>query len=70
MNDIDDYDDRHKCRCGSGLHKYDLTDARGIFCTYVCEKCEAEKKAKYRPEIFTDYNYETSEPIEPDEDWL
>jgi hypothetical protein len=40
------------CRCGSELPRYDLTDAAGIFCCYVCEECEAEKKKKYRPEIF------------------
>lgn len=40
------------CRCGSELPRYDLTDAAGIFCTYVCEECEAEKKKKYRSEIF------------------
>jgi hypothetical protein len=59
-------DDIHKCMCGSGLHKYALYDARGIFCTYVCDKCEDSKAARYRPEIFTDSNYYCEEQIEFD----
>ena len=55
------------CSCGSGLQRYDLTDARGIFCTYVCEKCERAKAAGYRPEIFTDSQYEADEPIEAED---
>jgi len=53
-----------ECNCGSGLSKYDLTDARGIFVTYVCEKCEDEKAAPFRPEIFTNPGYHADEPIE------
>lgn len=53
-----------ECSCGSGLIRYDLTDARGIFCGYVCEKCEQEKMSGYRPEIFTDSSYEADELIE------
>lgn len=55
------------CPCGSGKDKYALNDARGIFCCYVCEDCEEEKKSHYRPEIFTDGNYEADEPIEPED---
>ena len=55
------------CSCGAGLFRRPLEDARGIFCTYVCDDCEAEKKAKFRPDIFTDNNYWTDEPIEEDE---
>lgn len=54
-----------KCPCGSGEFPHMLTDARGIFCGYVCSKCEAEKRQGYRPEIFTDGSYEADEPIEP-----
>jgi hypothetical protein len=46
------------CPCGSGLPRRELVDAAGIFCTFVCDKCEAEKRAKFRPQIFdagTDY---------------
>ena len=51
------------CMCGSGKERYALDDARGIFCCYVCEDCEAENKKKYRSDIFTDSNYEADEEI-------
>jgi hypothetical protein len=54
------------CRCGSGEPRYPLTDARGIFCTYVCVKCERQTRAGYRPEIFTDGTYWADEPIDDD----
>ncbi len=53
------------CSCGSGLKPYILYDARRIGCGYVCEECEEKVKSKYRPEIFTDPNYEVDEQIEP-----
>jgi len=56
------------CPCGSGEARRDLVDARGIFCTFVCDKCEEEKRKRYRPEIFTDAQYEHSEPID-EEEW-
>lgn len=56
------------CPCGSGKDRYELRDARGISCGYVCEDCEATKRAGYRPEIFTDPNYDADEPIEPEDD--
>ncbi len=62
---MEDYNEK-LCICGSNLPKYDLTDARGIFCTYVCEKCEDEKKSHYRQDIFTDSNYYADEQIEDD----
>lgn len=52
---------RRPCNCGSGLIHYPLIDARGIFCTYVCGACEKEKKAKYRPEIFENSQYEADD---------
>lgn len=54
------------CPCGSGEPSYPLEDARGIFCSYVCEACEEEVKGRYRPEIFEDSYYECQEPIEED----
>ena len=42
-----------------------LKDAYGIFCAYVCDKCERDKRAGFRPEIFTGL-YEADEPIEED----
>lgn len=44
-----------------------LVDARGIFCCYVCDACYEAKRARYRPDIFTDPNYWTDEPVEPEE---
>ena len=40
------------CMCGSGLARYELVDAAGTFCTYVCERCEAGARANYNPAIF------------------
>jgi len=54
------------CPCGSGEYRRELYDARGIFCTFICDQCEAEKRAKYRADIFTDSSYPTTEPIEED----
>jgi hypothetical protein len=42
----------------------ELLDARGIFCCYVCDECEVEKRAGFRPDIFTDPNYPTDEPVD------
>ena len=55
------------CPCGSGEYRRELYDARGIFCTFICDQCEAEKKrAEFRADIFTDPNYWHDEPIEED----
>ena len=40
------------CPCGSGLPRRDLLDAAGIFCTFVCDRCEARKRAQFNPAIF------------------
>lgn len=58
--------DNNKCDCGSGQERYAVSDARGIFCFYGCEKCEDKKKSKFRPEIFEDNNYEVDEQIDED----
>ena len=54
------------CNCGSGLPREAKYDARGIFLTYVCPKCEKDKLAKYRPDVLNNPSYEADEPIEPD----
>lgn len=54
------------CDCGSGLTPHEDHDKRGISIGYVCDKCKASKRSKYRPEIFTDPNYYADEPIEPE----
>ena len=62
-----DHDGTMNCGCGSGLERRPLHDARGIFCCYVCDKCEYSKRGRYRPDIFEDPNYWHDEPIEPDD---
>jgi len=52
------------CACGSGQPKHAVYDARGIFLTYVCDKCEKKKLAEFRPEVLTNPNYSHDEPIE------
>jgi hypothetical protein len=54
----------HQCARGE---RWDLTDARGIFCCFVCPKCERAKRTRYRPEIFEDSQYWADEPIEPED---
>jgi len=54
------------CNCGSGLQSRELYDARGIYCGRVCDRCEKKVKASFRPEIFSDQNYYTDEPIDED----
>ena len=54
------------CPCGSGEFPRELKDARGIFCGYVCNECEAGKRAEFRDDIFTDSDYWHDEPIEDD----
>ena len=44
----------------------DCTDARGIFCAFVCDRCEAEKRSRYRADIFINGAYWADEPIEED----
>jgi hypothetical protein len=51
------------CHCGSGLERRAKFDARGIFLTYVCDKCEKEKLKHYRPEVLTDPNYDTFDDV-------
>jgi hypothetical protein len=52
------------CFCGSGLTRHDLVDARGIFCTFACDRCEPAKRREFRPEVFDDPRYDADEPIE------
>ena len=55
-----------ECPCGSGRNSWWENDARGIPLARVCPKCRAEKLAKFRPEVLTNSQYETDEPIEGD----
>jgi hypothetical protein len=54
------------CPCGSGLPSSWVNDARGIPVARVCDRCENEKLARYRPEIFTNPSYHADEQIEED----
>jgi len=54
-------DTRHRC---DPYQRRALYDARLIFCCFVCEKCEAARRAEFRAEIFSDPDYETTEDIE------
>jgi len=56
------------CACGSEKPRYDLTDARGIFCCYVCDDCEESRRARYRPEIFDDAGYDCDEEVDGDDE--
>ena len=53
-----------ECFCGSGLPRRPLYDARGIFCTNVCDRCETKRRREFRAEIFTDADYAHDEPID------
>lgn len=44
------------CSCGSGEHRRELRDAAGIFCTFVCDACEAEKRTHFNPAIFAGHS--------------
>lgn len=50
--------------------KYALYDARGIFCSYVCEHCEEEVAKKYRVDVMTDSNYYADELIDAEGTWF
>lgn len=54
------------CPCGSGQPREELYDARGIFCTFYCEDCEAKKRAGYRADVLEDRNYWHDEPLDDD----
>lgn len=54
------------CNCGSGLGSWIEYDAKGIPLCRVCDKCREEKLSKYRPEVLTDSNYWTDEPVDED----
>jgi hypothetical protein len=56
-----------ECPCGSGEYPDDQHDARGIFLCYTCPKCEDEKLSRYRPDVLSDPNYWTDEPVEEED---
>lgn len=52
------------CPCGSGQPREELRDARGMFCTFICDRCEREKRGRYRADVFDDPQYPADEPID------
>ncbi len=54
------------CLCGSSQPRRELRDAMNIFCAFVCDACEAEKRAEFDQRIFTADPYPADEPIEED----
>jgi hypothetical protein len=54
------------CACGSRKPQSAQYDARGIFLTYTCDDCHDRKMAEFRPDVLTDPDYWTDEPIEDD----
>lgn len=52
------------CPCGSGKNSWWENDARGIPLARVCVDCKKQKLSKFRPEVLTDSQYETDEPID------
>jgi hypothetical protein len=52
------------CSCGSGETRRELRDARGIFCTFVCDRCERDKRSGFRADIFSDADYWHDEEID------
>ena len=64
----DEQFDPNKCSCGSGEYKEAQYDARGIFLTYTCDVCEKDRLSGFRPEVLSNPNYESDEPIESFDD--
>ena len=69
MTRITDAERKHEglspyCACRSGLDRRAAYDARGIFLTYVCDRCERHKLRGYRPDVLTNSNYWADEPID------
>ena len=56
------------CPCGSGELSFWEYDAQGIELDRMCDRCRADKLARYRPEILTGYTQaDIDEPIEPED---
>lgn len=42
-------------------------DARGIYLCRVCDQCQSEQLAQFRPDVLTNPSYHADEPIEPED---
>lgn len=59
---------KESCKCHTkGDGSWWAYDARGIELCRVCDECEKEKLSHYRPDVLTDANYWTDEPVEDDD---
>jgi hypothetical protein len=45
-----------KCPCGSPEFPEARHDGYGIFLCYTCSRCEKQRLAEFRPDIFTAYD--------------
>ncbi len=54
------------CPCGSGQTRRELRDAHNIFCAFVCDACEADKRAHFDPHNLTADPYPADEPLTED----
>jgi hypothetical protein len=52
------------CPCGSGNYRESQYDGHGIFLTYTCTSCHAEKMQRFRADIFK--AYDADEAIDAD----
>lgn len=52
------------CPCGSGNNSWWESDARGIPLARVCKECRDQVLRKYKPQVLTNSNYYSDEPIE------
>jgi hypothetical protein len=57
------------CRCGSNKPRYELRDAAGIFCTFVCDDCETTARKKFNPQIFDSGTNYAQSGSEDDLNW-
>ena len=54
----------HQCRLDPDVdYSWDEYDARGIYLSRVCDKCEKAKLSQYRPEVLSNANYWADEEI-------
>jgi hypothetical protein len=51
------------CTCQSGEYREAQYDARGIFLTYTCRKCQRAKLAGFRADVLTDADYWADETL-------
>ena len=56
----------HKDENGEVLYTWIEYDARGIPLGRCCDLCRDELRSKFRPDVLTDPNYWSDEPIEPE----